>query len=302
MMRKNKTKEGNGMLKRLICILMGCMVICGAAGAAAEGEIRGYDTEAGYVYVTFGRYPQSIDGGIPDDGQQAWKWRTLHQSFYKAKENKGKEYDPGELTPEPILWRVLEADGEKVFLMSEYILFSAPLHGDRKEFVTFGGDFTKTDLWKTLNGEFLTTAFTEEEASLLTEREGLGRVFIPSAEEVKDPALGFEKDRSLGGQKANEKTKAWATEYAIRVTHAYVYPITRRNHSPYWLRDPATKKNHGRCTKNYGQIGTYDCQNREEGARPEIWLAPDGFEIESGSGTREDPYAIRPKTGEEAQP
>jgi len=81
-----------------------------------------------------------------------------------------------------------------------------------------------------------------------------------------------------------------------------VYPITRRNHSPYWLRDPATKKNHGRCTKNYGQIGTYDCQNREEGARPEIWLTPDGFEIESGSGTREDPYAIRPKTGEEAQP
>ena len=49
------------------------------SSALAEGELRGYSKENGYVYVSFGRYPQVIDGGIPDDGTQAWSWRVSYQ-------------------------------------------------------------------------------------------------------------------------------------------------------------------------------------------------------------------------------
>ena len=81
------------------------------------------------------------------------------------------------------------------------------------------------------------------------------------------------------------------------MTGTYVYPYQRRNHSPYWLRDPVSKKanqSHGRNIKNFGQIGTYDCTNPEEGARPGVFLDPAAYRIESGSGTREDPYRLAP--------
>ncbi len=304
--RDTKQKGTKEMLRRLAAAVIILMLL--VSFASAEGELRGYSAEEGYVYVLFGNYPQTIDGGIPDDGQQTVKWRSEYQ---KAKKDKKKTpIDTSALEPEPILWRVLAADDERVYLLSEFILFSAPLHHSGKEFKKFKGDFTKTDLWAMLNGEFAQTAFTEAEFAMLKDNAELGRVFIPSGEEVSDPALGFAADIRKKVQvtendgrvtndyhSTNEPRKAWATEYAIKVTGTYVYPYQRRNHSPYWLRDPVSKKanqSHGRNIKNFGQIGTYDCTNPEEGARPGVFLNPAAYRIESGSGTREDPYRLAP--------
>ena len=268
----------------------------------AEGELRGYDKENGYVYVLFGRYVQSIDGGVPDDTNQAQKWRKMHQDY--KKQNKGKDFDPGELEKDPILWRVLSADGEKIYLLSEFILFSMPIHENGKEYGQIRSDFTKTELWAELNGPFAEEAFTEEELAMIISTPELGKVFIPSSDEVSDPALGFAAKSNttirVNGEKKglNTTRRAWATEYAIRVTHAFVYGSAWGNHSPYWLRDECTikgsKPNQAYCTKQEGSIGFYASSNPEEGARPGVYLDPLSFRVESGSGTREDPYVIVP--------
>ncbi|MBR6164518.1 MAG: hypothetical protein IKQ45_01165 [Clostridia bacterium] len=284
-----------GAWKRAAAFAAACLLMLCFRVPAKAGALRGYDAEEGYIYVLFGRYPQRIDGGVPDDGRQAWQWRAAHQKFYQDKANRGKTYDPGDLAPDPILWRVLAADSEKTFLCSEFILFAAPLDTDRKAYRKNGSDFGQTELCARLNGEFAQTAFTEGELSLMLPRETFGNIFLLSAEEMDDKTLGF-------GTKQARKT--WATEYAIRVTGAFVYQVKMGNHSPCWTRTQCkTKPNAGRCTKQEGTIGYYDCTNPEEGVRPCVWLDPEGYRIESGSGTREDPYVILPAAeGEEQIP
>ena len=74
----------------MICCLAALLPVL---ASGEEGLLRGYSREEGYVYLTLGEYPQTEDGGV-----------------------------------EPILWRVLETDGEKAYLLSEYILFARPMH------------------------------------------------------------------------------------------------------------------------------------------------------------------------------
>ena len=287
-------------MKKFLSVLLVLLFL--VSSACAEAELRGYSEEGGYVYVLFGRYQQSIDGGVPDDGNQAWKWRKMHQDY--KKKNKGKDFDPGELQNDPILWRVLSADEEKIFLLSEFILFSMPIHASGKEYSKIRTDFTKTELWAELNGPFAAEAFTEEESAMLVDTPELGKVFIPSSSEVSDPALGFAAKSNtkiwVNGERKSLNTtrRAWATEYAIRVTHAFVYGSDWGNHSPYWMRDECkikgSKPSQAYCTKQDGSIGFYASSNPEEGARPAVYLDPSAYQVESGSGTREDPYVIVP--------
>ncbi len=287
------------MKKYLTALLLLLFLV---SSACAEGELRGYSAEDGYVYVLFGRYQQSIDGGVPDDGNQAGKWRKMHQDY--SKKNKGKDFDPGELEKDPILWRVLSADEEKIYLLSEFILFSMPIHANGKEYGKIRADFTKTELWAELNGPFAAEAFTEEELAMLIDTPELGKVFIPSSDEVSDPVLGFAAKSNtkiwVNGERKglNTTRRAWATEYAIRVTHAFVYGSDWGNHSPYWLRDECkikgSKPSQAYCTKQEGSIGFYASSNREEGARPGVYLDPGSCRVDGGSGTREDPYIIVP--------
>ena len=94
-------------------------------------------------------------------------------------------------------------------------------------------------------------AFSETEQAAMLERDGLGKVFLPDSRELEDPAMGFSKQKSQ-----NKLRKAWATEYAIRVTGAYVYQPKNGNHTPYWLREQSTTdKRQGRSIKSTGAIG-----------------------------------------------
>ncbi len=285
------------MIRKCLAALLLLSLLIPAA-ACAEGELRGYSAEEGYVYVTFGRYPQHVDGGAFGDVNLSWEW-------YESR----NEAVSGPFDPEPVIWRVLSADEEKVYLLSEYVLFAHPLHSVQKEYTKFKGNFAKTELCALLNGTFAEEAFTEAELVALKEFEGIGKVFLPSGDETKDTALGFSPDKRervkwvATDQKkhdevvnTNEPRKAWATEYAIRVTGACVYPMQRGCHTPYWMRDPSKNtKGHGRQVKNFGQLGTINCITEDIGVRPGVYLDPDGYEITGGSGTLEDPYAVVPK-------
>ena len=178
-------------MKRYTVWLLLLMLLMPIACACGEGELRGYDAEAGYVYVTFGRYYQSIDGGIPDDGKQTWEWHKQSVQEQKAAKKSGVPFDPGELEKDPILWRVLTADGDTTLLMSEYVLFASVVHPNLKEFSSIGNDFEKTELSGKLNGTFLEEAFSETEQTAMLPYETFGKVFIPDRDTLKNKEYGF---------------------------------------------------------------------------------------------------------------
>ncbi len=286
-MRKNRVTEDRGgtpVFRRFLCAACLILALAGTAvfPAAAEeaGTLRGYDKDSKtYTYVLFGQYPQEIDGGNPDDGTQTWQWRAEHQ--------KKETIDESRIRTTPILWRVLAADEEKVFLCSEYVLFASPMHSDYPEYVKEKGRFEKTELYAKLNGPFADIAFTEEEKGMLVQDAEGGTVSLLTAANLNDKSLGFG---------TNKARKARATEYAIRVTGAFVYRIQMGNHSPYWVQDQSSSDpRHARCTKQEGTIGRINVITEDEGARPVIWLRSGSYTLESGSGTREDPYVVVPR-------
>lgn len=276
------------MIRKIAAMLLiSTLFIC---AAAAEGELRGYSKEEGYIYVTLGKYPQTIDGGKPSPENAAvWKkdFRDREEAAKKANREKTDYTDPladRDIEPEPILWRVLSADAEKIYLYSEYILFASPVNSSDKEFIGFKGDFRLTELHGKLNGEFLEAAFTEAERELLLDTEELGTVFLPSNKELGSKTMGFG---------TNKSRKAWATEYAVRITGAFVYKPAVGQHTPYWTRTASTSdKKHNCCIKQEGDIGRINCITLNEGVRPAVYLKPGGWKTAGGSGTFDDPYML----------
>jgi len=245
-------------LLRFVCILMAmlCLVPALAEENGDEVPLRGWDKKEGYVYLTLGTFPQTAEGERM-----------------------------------PILWRVLSADAEKAFILSEYILEARPLHGDYKQYANkstnkknpgFNGDYTQTDMAKYLNGEF-TQNFAEGELAIVAEDEALGLFFLVSADDLKNKNYGFTSD---------ESRKAWGTEYALN-NGLFKYMANRGSHSPYWTRTQSTSNvQAARCIKSKGELGYITVTTDDEGMRPACWLDMTKVEILSGTGTKEDPYAL----------
>ena len=229
--------------------------------AMAEETLRGYDSKEGYVYLSFGSFPQTEAGDVL-----------------------------------PIVWRVLQVEDGRAYILSEYVLEARRIHGDYKEYANkptnsknpgFDGDFTKTEMHQYLNGAFMDN-FTAGELALLAPDETWGSFTLIDSDELKDKSLGFGTDQSR---------KAWGTEYAT--THGlFVYGSARGNHSPYWTRTQSTTNTQGaRCIKSKGELGYINVITEDEGMRPACWLDMSKIVIISGSGTLEDPYVLLTEAG-----
>ncbi|MBQ3706140.1 MAG: hypothetical protein II888_06765 [Clostridia bacterium] len=280
-------------MKKCCALVLACMLLLSWAGA--EGELRGYEKESGYVYLTLGEYPQTADGGIL-----------------------------------PILWRVLTVDETRAYLLSEYILLARTMHTSLKEYRGFKGDFAQTELCHYLNTEFAGQAFTAEETEMLLPCENYGKVFLISLADMKNKeyGLGSTNPGTLDLKKieANPGVRAWGTEWAIRNNgypeeeypdprarvigragshisqeemRLYVFQHKYGACSPWWSRTSSSSDaRHAICTKDGGQIGHIEVGRDNEGVRPAVYLAMDSFEIQSGSGTKDDPYVITGRTKE----
>lgn len=276
-------------LLRLMLLFL-CIMTVIPACVSAETALRGYTQEDGYVYVSLGQYPQTADGQV-----------------------------------QPVLWRVLAADDEKCILLSEYILFArcmnASLTAYRDE---FKGDFSRTDLCTYLNTVFLQDTFTEDEAAMLLPLEGVGKVFLPSVDDLKNKSYGL-GETLVGSENvkkilANPGLRAWGTEWAIRNNgydpaeytdlkkkyegssrkemplkelRLFEYSNGKGKHSPYWTRDAsASDGRQARCTKATGGIGRLEVGRDNLGARPMIYLAQGSYTVTSGTGSMDDPCII----------
>ena len=275
-------------MRRLIAGMLALLMLASFAGA--EEALRGYDADNGYVYVTLGRYPQTAEGEI-----------------------------------QPILWRVLAVNDGEALLLSEYILFARCMNASvlayRNE---LKGDFGRTDLCAYLNSTFTEDAFSAEEAEALIPLEGIGRVYIPSSEELKNKEYGLGVTlKDSGNVKKIMETpgiRAWGTEWAIRNNgydpakypdvkqkiegssrkpmplkelRLFVYSSGKGSHSPYWTRSQAkVDERHAGCIKAGGGIGHIEVGRDNEGVRPMVTIDMGKITIDGGNGTKEDPYRL----------
>ena len=259
-------------MRRIAAVL--AVLLLFTACAFAEGELRGYTKQEGYQYIQLGAFPQDQDG-----------------------------------TVKPILWRVLSADAQQAYLLSEYILFNNRVHPDDQAYIAFDAAFNQTEMFALLNGPFEGNPIPKAEQDDLKKRERLGRVHIAedcfkdeafSLDEqamlIEDEELGMVflvtaddlKNRDFGFASAKDR-KAFGTEYAVE-NGLFVY---QNGSSPYWTRSQSQSHAYGtRCTKVDGDLGYIRCVVMNEGCRPAIRLSLDKAMVSSGSGTMDDPFVL----------
>ena len=125
---------------------------------------------------------------------------------------------------------------------------------------------------------FKDQAFTQTEQNMLVSDEELGKVFLVSADELKNSAMGFSSSKNR---------QAHGTEYALE-NGLFQY---QNGTSPYWTRSQSLSYDYGtRCTKVDGSLGYIRCVVMNEGCRPAIRLSLEGLAPVGGSGTKDDPY------------
>lgn len=131
-MRNDFTVSNTNRLYAIACLIIGVLlffaILAGSASAAYA------ETPAVGDFITFGHYEQDND---PDNGS------------------------------EPIEWRVLSVNGDKILVVSRYILDIAPYHN---KYLVAGITWAQCSLRDFMNGDFYNTAFdeTEKKAILLT--------------------------------------------------------------------------------------------------------------------------------------
>lgn len=231
---------------RKACMAVTLLLCIGlfAVPAAASSPLRGYDSQTGTQYLELGVYPQTLEGGR-----------------------------------EPILWRILYADSEKAYLVSEYVLCNRRIHYDDVAYVQSGGDFTATEMYEFLNGEFL-SSFSEDERALLLPGDGGALVSLLSKEDLSNREYGFT------GNAARQGTP---TPYALQ-NGLFQYA---NGSSPYWTRTQSASHAYAAvCTKLEGNLGYIRVVVQNEGCRPAIWLDVRLLAVAGGSGTPDDPYEI----------
>lgn len=185
---------------------------------------------------------------------------------------------------EPILWRVLSVEDGRAYLVSEYVLLHRRIHPDDAAYVLSGGLFTATEMYEFLNGAFL-ESFTQEERTLFQEDALGGCITLLSADDLRDRSLGFGTDAAR---------MAFGTPYAL-ANGLYQYGRDYGGASPYWTRTQNPKATYGAtCTKAGGGLGYIRVVVQNEGCRPACTLRLDALRIQSGWGTRTNPFRLKP--------
>ncbi|MBR5111516.1 MAG: phosphodiester glycosidase family protein [Clostridia bacterium] len=256
--------RNNQRVKKCFLIFLAVMLTAASVlpAFAVETELRGYSKNSGYMYVQFGSYPTDADG-----------------------------------TVRPILWRVLRADNNEAWLLSEYILFGSPVHGDYEHYQ----GWEKSDLYMYLNSVFINDAFTAEERNALVNRtEDNALVTLITSDEMKDASIGFSSNNArLCESTAYAKILPDPPIFELPSTNnkgrwkpLYIYSKGKK-YSPWWSRTRSTDYPHEqRRVMDEGKIGRISTGNSDLGVRPTVYVNLDMLTIGGGSGTMDSPYQL----------
>lgn len=243
-------------MKRFVCLVLIVMLQLGTVSVAEESVLRNYDKKTKTLtYVTFGAFPTDADG-----------------------------------SEKPIVWRVLNTDGQTAYLLSEYILEARQIHPSSPTEHYVGWE--KSDMYVYLNGDFMQTAFTKAQQKALTENaDDHSMVTLPALEDLKNAAYGFINEKSRQSQ---------STKYA-KANGLFVYQ-GKNQYSPYWLR--TLSKQHPTYAhmklQDDGKIGFICVEVADVGMRPVITVNLSLVSISAGDGTLASPYVLTAEGEEEA--
>ena len=161
---------------------------------------------------------------------------------------------------QPILWRILSATDKEAAELRHKTYYGRAYDAETS---------------------FYEQAFTAAEKAMILDDKELGRVFLPSADDLKNADYGFG---------TNPSVKAYGTQFAI-AEGLFRYS---NGSSPYWTRTQSADFPYGtRCTKEHGNLGYIRCVVMNEGIRPALRLDIGALELSGGDGTMENPYLVK---------
>ena len=230
------------MVKKFILSVLSAVLFLSLASCGDEPEKVMKVPEVGDV-ITFGAYEQDND------------------------ESNGKE---------PLEWRVLAKDEEKVLLLTDKVIDCIPFNTEMQEFITWEDSSLRA--W--LDKEFTASAFSEDEASKIletsNENDEISDFRIPAQENTTDRVfllsiretteyLGTEEYASI----ADENCVAFPTEYAI----AKDIEVRKDGAVMWWLRESTAGEPAAACDdlgKRFHNGRPMDYTRT--GIRPAMWI------------------------------
>ena len=226
--------------------IMMALVLTACAAAENDEPLRGYDKkQGGYQYVQFGNYPYEQDGSV-----------------------------------QPVLWRVLKAEGNSAMLLTESIIDVHYVHWDSKGYYEFP-NWQGSDIYNYLQNDMAQALFTaSEKEALLTDPEDGSVIALMHVNDVREAGYGFAD---------NNSRRCKGTPYA-KAKGLYMY---KDKCSPWILREKSQDaKMQQREVLNEGKLGRVGCTNIDVGIRPCVNVNLDNVVIRGGSGTKDDPYLL----------
>lgn len=169
---------------------------------------------------------------------------------------------------EPIEWIVVDQDENSVLLLSKHILASIPWHGNQEPIT-----WDQSDIRTWLNGEFLNTAFSEEERSamILSDLETKDDMNYGTTvgENTRDTDFLLSASEALDLLDVDDR-RVSPTSYAIS-QGAYT---NGDGNSAWWLRSPGMTETSPAYIASSGEIGSRAHEVNETiiGVRPAIWV------------------------------
>lgn len=239
----------------LSLVLLLCLVPA-LAGAAA---LRGYEKGNGWQYVYFGHYPYAADGAVA-----------------------------------PVLWRILDVSDGQALLMTEYIIDtqqvvfeSDPKKIERNEYRRLTS-YADSDLYTWMNTTALDTLLGDDPSrNALIEEPGGGNFFILTMAQFLNADYGFSANRW-----DNQPTRhATGTPYAIKARGLYVDREISK--SCYWAADIKSEDGYRLALVGYnGHLSWGGYTRTNVGIRPSVRLDLSQLRVESGAGTKKDPFVL----------
>ena len=178
---------------------------------------------------------------------------------------------------EPIQWLVLEAEEDKVFLLSKYCLETRIFNQNPNHDPCYWG---KSKIRKWMNEDFVAAAFTEEEKALIqltTVPNENPHGMKGGGDDTLDLLYFLSRAECLYYMPEMEDRIAYPTRHAI----ATGCEVNEKNGACYWwLRTPGVRNVDIQGVRPTGKIGLYGKQDvwwKTNTVRPCMWVSMDAF-------------------------
>lgn len=174
----------------------------------------------------------------------------------------------------PIQWQVLEVDGDRVFLLSAYVLDSEWYNSKGQEVVR---PWSESYLRKWMNEDFYTGAFTaeEQESILLTNvdnsaAQGNPKYNAKGEENTQDYIFALSYTEAMRYLPDSESRLGHASPNAM--ANVGVFTSNGTDHAYWWLRSPGESWDYHSNINSSGNPSQHSINNVSEGIRPAMWI------------------------------